>query len=101
MSAVDMHLSLGQIQGGSQDDAFDSAIDIISWEWELSQGGSMHVGSGGGVGKVSVGDLKITKLIDRSSPIFTLMCCQGKHFENAELSARKAGGDAGQVQFHY
>ena len=50
------------------------------------------MGSVGGAGKVSVQDITVAKWLDRSSPILMLSCCSGKHFSQAVLTMRKAGG---------
>jgi type VI secretion system secreted protein Hcp len=45
-----------------------------------------------GSGKVSVHDISITKVVDKTSPTLMKACTTGKHFPNATLSMRKAGG---------
>jgi type VI secretion system secreted protein Hcp len=40
---------------------------------------------------VNVQDISITKRIDKSSPNLIKFCCQGKHFDKAMLTVRKAG----------
>jgi type VI secretion system secreted protein Hcp len=54
--------------------------------------GSAHQGGGAGSGKVNVYDMSVTKYIDSSSAKLMLNCCNGKHFANAVLTVRKAGG---------
>ena len=49
------------------------------------------MGGGGGSGKVSVGDITITKFLDKSTPNLQLFCCNGKHIKEAVLTLRKAG----------
>ena len=97
--AVDMFLKLGDIAGDSADAVkappskkeHKGEIDVLAWSWGMSQSASTHYGSGGGTGKVNVQDLSITKRIDKSSPNLVKFCCQGKHFEHATLTVRKAG----------
>ena len=86
-----MFLKLGDIKGESIDAKHKDEIDVINYYWEMSQSGSMHSGSGGGSGKVSVGDIVITKFLDRSTPNLQLFCCNGKHIKEAVLTLRKAG----------
>jgi type VI secretion system secreted protein Hcp len=57
----------------------------------MSNSGSAHVGGGAGAGKVNVQDLSFTKYIDKSTPDLLLACCNGKHFDTATLTVRKAG----------
>jgi type VI secretion system secreted protein Hcp len=89
--AVDMFLKLGDIKGESVDDKHKDEIDVLSWSWGMNQSGTTHLGSGGGAGKVAVQDLHITKYVDKSSPNLMLMCCTGKHYDEATLVVRKAG----------
>jgi type VI secretion system secreted protein Hcp len=58
----------------------------------MTNNGSAHVGGGAGSGKVSVQDLTLSKFVDSSSPKLMLGCCNGKHFPDALLTVRKAGG---------
>ena len=90
--AVDMFLRLGDIKGGSQDLAHRDEIDITNWGWGLSQTGSMHSGTGGGSGKADFTNLNLTKPLDKSSPNLMMACATGKHYPEAKLVVRKAGG---------
>ncbi|WP_416421577.1 type VI secretion system tube protein Hcp [Pseudomonas sp. App30] len=96
--AVDMFIKIGDIKGESQDSAHKDEIDVQGWSWGMSQSGSMHLGSGGGAGKVNVQDLSITKFIDKSSPNLMMACSSGKHYPEAKLVIRKAGGES-QVEY--
>lgn len=89
--AVDQFIKIGDIEGESQDDAHGSEIDILSWSWGMSQSGTMHAGSGGGGGKVSIQDVSITKNVDKATPILMKACSDGTQFPEAVLTVRKAG----------
>ncbi|WP_439865463.1 Hcp family type VI secretion system effector [Pseudomonas antarctica] len=90
--AVDMFLKLGDIKGESRDEAHRDEIDITEWAWGLSQSGSMHSGTGGGAGKVDIANLNLKKPLDKSSPNLMMACASGKHYPDAKLVVRKAGG---------
>ncbi|MHA6576456.1 Hcp family type VI secretion system effector [Pseudomonas yamanorum] len=90
--ATDMFLKLGDIKGESRDQSHRDEIDIASWAWGLSQEGSMHTGTGGGAGKVSIANLNLKKVLDKSSPNLMMACASGKHYPEARLVVRKAGG---------
>ncbi len=90
--ATDMFLKLGDIKGESRDQTHRDEIDIANWAWGLSQEGSMHAGTGGGAGKVSVANLNLKKALDKSSPNLMMACASGKHYPEARLVVRKAGG---------
>ena len=92
-SAVDYFLKIDGIQGESQDHKHKNEIEILSWSFGAAQGGTMHVGSGGGAGKVSMQDISFVKTVDKSSPKLFLACCNGEHIKSAVLIARKAGKD--------
>jgi len=52
----------------------------------------MHSGTGGGAGKVNIANLNLKKLLDKSSPNLMMACASGKHYPEAKLVVRKAGG---------
>ncbi|MFO1434480.1 MAG: type VI secretion system tube protein Hcp [Candidatus Competibacteraceae bacterium] len=90
--AVDMFIKIGDIKGESRDDKHKDEIDVLAWSWGMSQTGTTHIGGGGGTGKVSVQDLSLTKFVDKASPNLIKFCCTGKHYDQALLTVRKAGG---------
>lgn len=92
--AVDMFLKIDGVDGESRDDKHKGEIDILAWSWGLSQSGSTHMGGGGGSGKVNIQDVSITKWIDKATPNLMKYCCNGKHFKEALLTVREAGGEA-------
>jgi type VI secretion system secreted protein Hcp len=89
--AVDMFLKIDDIKGESTDETHKDQIEVISWNWGMTQTGSSHIGTGSGTGKVDVQNLTITKYIDTSSANLIKLCCKGKHFDLATLYIRKAG----------
>ena len=89
--AVDMFLKLEGLDGESRDSKHKNEIDILAWSWGMSNSGSAHVGGGAGAGKVNVQDLSVTKWTDKATPDMMLACCNGKHFDKATLTVRKAG----------
>lgn len=96
--ASDMFMKIDDLKG----DAIDAAkknphageIKVISFHWGMSQQGSSHLGAGSGTGRADVQDLSFTHYIDSASPNLMKFCCSGKHFKEAMLTVRKAGGDA-------
>ena len=89
--AVDMFLKITGVKGESKDKKHGKEIDVLAWSWGLSNSGSAHVGGGAGAGKVNVQDLSFTKYIDSSTPDLLLSACNGKHYDEALLTVRKAG----------
>lgn len=90
--AVDMFIKIPSVQGESKDKVHKGEIDVLAWSWGMSNSGTTHMGGGGGSGKVNVQDLSFTKYIDASSNALLKACCEGKHFDDATLVVRKAGG---------
>ncbi len=92
--ASDMFLDLGDtIKGESKDSVYEGKIDILSWNWGVSQTGSSHSGGGAGAGKASFQDITVTKYVDAASANLMLYCAKGNHFEEGKLVCRKAGGE--------
>ncbi len=89
--AVDMFLKLGDIKGESKDSKHKEEIDVLAWEWGMSQSGTTHGGGGGGSGKVQVQDIRVTKYVDSASHLLISSCCKGTHHKEATLVVRKAG----------
>ncbi len=87
-----MFLKIGDVKGESKDTKHKNEIDLISWNWGMSNPGSMHTGGGGGAGKVNVSDISLTKAIDKASPVLMALCCDGKVHPKAEIVMRKASG---------
>jgi type VI secretion system secreted protein Hcp len=73
--AADMFMKIDTVDGEAQDTKHKNEIDDLSWAWGMSNAGSTHSGSGGGSGKVNVGDLSFTKWVDKASPKLFLACC--------------------------
>ncbi|MFK3798139.1 Hcp family type VI secretion system effector [Pseudomonas sp. NPDC088444] len=90
--AIDMFLKIGDIKGESKDSSHKDEIDIRSFQWGMAQSGSMHQGGGGGAGKVNIQNLSLTKFLDKASPNLMMACSSGKHYPEAVLTIRKAGG---------
>lgn len=91
--SLDMFLKIDSVSGESVVSGHEEEIDIIGCELGMTQSGSMHLGSGGGAGKVSMQDMEIVKYSDKSSPVLMVASCTGRHFPSATVTIRKAGGD--------
>jgi type VI secretion system secreted protein Hcp len=88
--AVDYFLKIDGIPGESTDSKHNGEINILSWSWGETQ--ATGPGTGGGAGKVSMQDFRISKAVDKTSPKLMLACASGQHIKDAVLSCRKAGG---------
>jgi type VI secretion system secreted protein Hcp len=90
--ATDYFLKLDGIEGESTDDKHKGEIDVISWNWGVSQTGTHQAGGGGGAGKASPTDLSFVMQTCKASPKLFLACATGEHIKTATLVTRKAGG---------
>lgn len=95
--AVSIVIKIGNIAGESQvgegaKSSHVGEIDVLNWNWGLTQSASSHVGSGAGSGTADVRDLTFTKYIDKASPILLQECFKGSDQKQAVLTCIKVGG---------
>jgi type VI secretion system secreted protein Hcp len=88
----DIFMKIEGIKGESKDSVHKDEMDVLSWNWGASNTSSAGKGGGLGAGKSEVTDLTFNKHIDRASTELLLSCLSGKHFKEAKLTVRKAGG---------
>lgn len=93
MAAVDYFLKIDGIDGESADSKHKGEIDLESWSWGASQGGSFAHGGGGGAGKVQMQDFHFVMKVNKAAPKLMLACATGEHIKKAVLTCRKAGKD--------
>ncbi|OCX66471.1 Hcp1 family type VI secretion system effector [Thioclava sp. SK-1] len=93
--AIDCFLKLeNNIKGESQDAGHIDWIDVLSWNWGMTQSGTTHMGHGGGGGKVDVQDITVSKYVDAATHDLIKRCCSGEHISAGQLVVRKSGGAA-------
>ena len=91
--AVDIFLGLSDgIKGEAQDAVHRDKIDVLAWNWGMTQSGTTHAGMGAGGGKVNVQDITVTKYVDLATSDLIKRCASGAHIKNGELIVRKSGG---------
>jgi type VI secretion system secreted protein Hcp len=91
MAAVDYFLKIDGIQGESQDAKHKGEIQVESFHWGASNGGSFSFGGGGGAGKAQMQDFSFVMQVNKASPKLMLACATGQHIKQAILTCRKAG----------
>ncbi|MFZ4835564.1 Hcp family type VI secretion system effector [Rouxiella sp. Mn2063] len=91
--AQDMFIKIDGIEGEALDSVHKNEIEVLSWNWDVSQHSNMHSGSGGGSGKASVDDFCFVHYTDKASPNLLSYCLTGKHIKNVQFVIRKAGGN--------
>jgi type VI secretion system secreted protein Hcp len=98
-SLQDFYIKLEGIDGESKDSKHKNWIDVLSFNYGVSQSSSMFTGGGGGVGKASFDVLTFTHYVDRATPNLFQYCAAGRHIPTVEVSACKAG-DGSQEYMH-
>jgi type VI secretion system secreted protein Hcp len=88
----EIFIKIEGITGESKDTKHKGWIDALSAEYGVSQGSSMNVGGGGGVGKASFRAFSFTHFVDRASPTLFAFCARGKHIPKVDISVCKSGG---------
>lgn len=90
---ADVFIKIGDIEGESPDDAHTNEIEVVSWNWGISQAGSMATGGGGGTGRADFGSLDFTHHLDKATPNLMKLCATGEHVDEAVMTIRKSGTD--------
>ena len=96
---VDIFLKLDGIEGEAQDDKHKNEIEVQSFSWGVSNGGTFAAASGGGSKHANFQDVHFTKLIDKSSPKLMLSSSTGDHIKTGLFTFRKAGKKEGQLEY--
>jgi type VI secretion system secreted protein Hcp len=98
--AFDTFLDLAGVEGESTAKGFENKIEIYSFSWGASNPTTVGSGATGlSASKVSISSFNIMKKTEKSSPTLLAACCNGKHFDTATVTMRKAAGDGGQKPF--
>lgn len=98
--AFDTFLDLAGCEGESTAKDMTGKIEIYSFSWGASNPttvGSSSTGLSGG--KVSISSFNVMKKTEKSSATLFAACCNGKHFDTATVTMRKASGEGGQKAF--
>lgn len=87
------------LKGEAQTKGHADEIDVLAWNWGLSQSGTLHQPAGRGAGKASVQDLRATKYVDSATPALVLSCLSGTQFRSATLTCHRVGGDGVRIPY--
>jgi type VI secretion system secreted protein Hcp len=91
--AIALFLKVDGATGESANAKHKEWIDLESFSWGANQESSMHVGGGGGAGKVSFQDLSCVAHVDKAYPAMLVKCASGEHIGKVQIAGAKAGGD--------
>lgn len=84
-------MKLNNITGESVVDSHAGEIDVLSWNWGLTQSATGQVG-GARAGTADVNDLTFTKYVDLASPTLIQECFAGSDQGQAVLTVIKGSG---------
>jgi len=94
MAQPDYFLKLDDITGESEDSVHSGEIQLLSVSFGVTNQGAGGFGKGSGASKSDVGDIHVTKRVDKSSPALFKACATGKSIGDGTLTLRKAGGSS-------
>jgi type VI secretion system secreted protein Hcp len=90
-SSTDTHIKFDGVEGESPHKDHKGEVQVLAWNWSLSNGSSSTVGGGSARGRATPGALKFSHQYDKASPVLAKKCVEGIHFPTVTLTARKAG----------
>jgi len=85
-SQQDFYIQLEGIDGESIDSQHPKWIDILSFEYSVSQS---SISGGGSTGRASFGALSFVHYVDKATPNLMQYCADGKVIPNAKVSCCK------------
>ncbi len=93
--ASDTFLQVDGIKGESTDKGHKEWIEILSYNWGVSQMASATASSSGGgsTQRADFQDLSVVKELDASTPLLSQACWSGKHIDKVVLELNRAAGD--------
>jgi type VI secretion system secreted protein Hcp len=92
--SVEILLKINGVDGESHIKGHEKEIDVMSLSMGASNPSGVGTGGGSGAGKVDISSLSIHKQLDLASAKLFQQCCAGKHFDEAKIVCREAGGDS-------
>lgn len=93
--AFDVFISLDGIPGESTDSKHSGWIEILDYDFEVSQTVSRTASSVGGASaeRADFSEFCFSKLLDKASPQLALACAAGTHIDTIVVELCRAGGD--------
>src|SRR5688572_28204008 len=84
-----MFLKLHGVTGEAVDPEHKGEIEVVSWSWGMEA--SRSVVTGQSKARATVGELRVVKRVDQSSPTLMGFLKTHKQVAQAQLTVRKAG----------
>ncbi len=101
--ASDTFLEIDGIKGESSDADHTDWIEILSFNWGVSQmaSGTASSAGGGSSQRADFQDISIVKELDSASPLINKACWGGTHIAKVTLQLNRAAGDSRQKYMEY
>jgi len=101
--ASDTFLEISGIKGESTDKDHKEWIEILSYNWGVSQMASSTASSAGGgsTQRADFQDLSVVKELDSSTPLLSKACWGGQHIDKVKLQLNRAAGDKREPYMEY
>jgi len=91
--AYDAFLKLDGMDGESTDSKYKGYVEVSSFSFGITHMTTLGSGTGGGgSGRAALGELQISKVVDKSSTVLFQKAATGEHFPKGKFVVRKAGG---------
>lgn len=97
-----VYLKLGNLKGAATSSQYKDWIEVDSYSWGFSVAVQTTSGASGNrvsSGKVTPGDLHLTKKQDDSTTQFMIQSLQGKNTDSATLAVTRQGSDGGESKY--
>jgi type VI secretion system secreted protein Hcp len=93
--AFDCFIKIDGVPGESTDDKHKDWIEVLSYNWGISQASSGSRSSGGArsAERCDHQDFTIVHSLDKASAKLALFCCKGEHIKNIKIELCRATGD--------
>jgi len=93
--AFDAYIYIDNIPGEALDEKHNQWIEILGYDFGISQSTSATASSAGGAtsGRTSVTNFTFTKSLDSASCKLMEASCTGQHLKEVKLALCRAGGD--------
>jgi type VI secretion system secreted protein Hcp len=87
---ADYFLKLDGIAGESKDAKHKDEIELVSFDWGLTQTLVLSGSGGASAGRAKFKDFQFVMRVNKASPKLFLACASGKHIKEASLNVRRA-----------
>jgi type VI secretion system secreted protein Hcp len=93
--AFDAFLKIDGIPGESSDDRHKDWIELLSYNYSVTQrsSGSASTAGGASAERASFSDFSVVKALDKASPKLFEACATGRHIPTVIVELCRAGGD--------